>query len=195
MKNILLCLFFIAILSCNSNPTKVATKEKSMATKEQKRASDFLISEITTDTLQLAIREAKNYSADDQKYLNSTIFYTISGKIKNTSDKTFVKARFEGQMKIKFDNKEIIERIDLLSSSINGDEIIDWDAYNISKTWKPDEAYSFNFITYGIDKIYSNYNPLQVEYILSLKAEDPVGYIFNDIIFQKDLKSQWVFKK
>jgi hypothetical protein len=182
MKNILFYFFFLIILSCNSVPPKVGSKEKSTTIKEQKMVSDFFIYDITIDTLKLS----------NQEHQDSVIFYMISGKIKNTSDKTFIKAIFEGQLKIKFDNKEIIESNSYLSTVNNKEYFGMKDFYH---KWKPNQSYNFTFKTIGIDKIYSNYTPKQIEYLLSLKAEDPVGYVFNDRIFHKDLKSQWVFKK
>jgi hypothetical protein len=194
-KSLSFLIIFILLIACNSNTSKNSKQEDSSKKIEQKTIGDFLIYDLKVDTLQLAKRDAKNHSLEDQKYLNNSIFYTISGKIKNTSDKTFIKARFEGQLQMKFDKKDLMERIDLFSSTINGEEIIDWDAFNISRGWKPNESYTFTFITFGIDEIYSNYNPNTVNFLLQLNAEDPVGYVFKDIVYSKDLKDQWTFKK
>jgi len=182
-------MFILALLSCNSNPTKVNEKEKSVSTSVPKEATNFLIYGITVDTLKLI--PASGYGSD------SCIFYTISGKIKNISDKTFIKAYFEGQLRVKFANKEIIEKNHLTTSFVNGKGYMGFgiSEFTTDNKWKPNEAFDFTFQTTGIDKIYANYMPNKVDYRLELKAEDPIGYVFSDIVFQKDLKNQWIFKK
>ena len=194
-KSISFLIITILLISCNSNTSKNLKQDNSSQKIEQKTMGDFFIYDLKVDTLQLAKKDAKNHSLEDQKYLTNSIFYTISGKIKNTSDKTFIKVIFEGQLQIKFDKKDVMERIDPFSSKINGEDIIDWDAFNISRTWKPNESYTFTFITFGIDEIYANYSPNSVKFLLQLNVEDPVGYVFKDIVYSKDLKNQWTFKK
>jgi hypothetical protein len=195
MKYFLLCFLFISILSCNSNPTKVGEKEKSISANEPKIVRDFLVYDIAVDALKIIPYE---YDKRD-----SNICYTISGKIKNTSDKTFVKAAFAGELRVNFPNKKIIEENDMLHMYINGQGYMnDKDFYDIGLkpyitdgNWNPNETLNFTFQTNGLDKIYGNYMPDEVYYVLEVKAEDPVGYVFSGRVFQKDLKYQWKFKK
>jgi hypothetical protein len=173
----------------------VGEKEKTISANVPKIGRDFLVYDITVDALRMLPSE---YNEQD-----SSICYTISGKIKNTSDKTFVKAGFIGELRVNFPNKKIVEENSFMESFINGQEYMnDKDFYDVGLrlyttdgNWNPNETFNFTFQTYGLDKIYTNYMPDEVYYVLEVKAEDPVGYVFSDIVFRKDLKSQWVFKK
>jgi len=152
--------------------------------KQDKKIDDFSLINITKDTLQLARYPFSNGN-------NKGIIYIISGSIKNNTEKTFTKIQISGGIQLFFDKKQISSTLSLFDCYINKEQIMDWELYNFDNLWKPGEVKNISFTTIPIDKIYLNYTPNNSIFLLTIRAEDPVGYVTHEVLYQRDLKIQW----
>ena len=60
-----------------------------------------------------------------------------------------------------------------------------------SNPWKPGEEKEFKLKTDGIEIVYADYVPPYVLFEIALKAEDPVGYNFDENIKEIELVDKW----
>ena len=137
--------------------------------------SCFEIVNKVSDTLLLEI--PKYYSKGKE------IIYYIKASLINRTDKTFTSASILGKLNILFKDKTIIEES-------NWEYGFD-SRITKSNPWRPGDKISFSIKTTGIEDIYMNYDPEYVYFELSLKAEDPIGFVYDKNIAEYDLKNSW----
>lgn len=109
--------------------------------------------------------------------------FSISGSVKNKTDKIITSANIKGTLKLIFEEKTV----EIFGNYESGFK----NTISVREPWKPNTDRQFYIKTDGIDEIYLNYVPSYVFFDISLIAEDPVGYVFNKDIGDFDLKDDW----
>ena len=123
--------------------------------------------------------------ASDKKYKNSTpkIIYKFEGTITNNTDKSIIDADIKGKLKLIFEEKTVEGKSSYYDGFIK--------KVSKSRPWKPGEEKEFKLKTDGIEIVYADYVPPYVIFEIALKAEDPVGYNFDENIKEIELKEKW----
>lgn len=137
-------------------------------------SGEFTISSIKTDTLKIY-----------KKYKNSTpeIIYEFRGTLINNTDKSIIDADIEGKLKLIFEEKTVEEKSSYYDGFLK--------KVSKSNPWKPGEEKEFKLKTDGIEIVYADYVPPYVIFEIALKAEDPVGYSFDENIKEIELVDNW----
>lgn len=140
---------------------------------------EFEITNIQKSELQL--NKTKSYWEEKS---SSEICYVMKASVLNKTSKTITGAALIGEFKLIFKDKTVSGEGNYESgfkSKISKDN-----------PWKPNTTRDFYIMTKGIEKIYLNYVPEYIVFDITLKAEDPVGYSFDQDIIDKDLKDDWI---
>lgn len=150
---------------------------------------------ITIDSANYPVENVSNklyYKTSSSEYVNVIhktnaiildqpgIYVTCEGDIKNNSGRDLTTWQINGEIDIVYEDKIISEGISNLIA-FNGDKNI----------WKKGESRHFKVRTKDIDTIYANYHPLYVDFNLSLKAGDPIGYEYSKNIYSCNFLSDW----
>ena len=137
----------------------------------------FKITDITIDTLTLE----RKYPHSKDKTMD--IVYVIKGSVINNTDKTLIKADISGELQLIFKDKTVESSEDYNSGF----------KVKISKSnpWRPKEKLDFYIKAKSIDEIYLQYIPEYVFFNVNISAEDPIGFSYNRIIKEYDLKDKW----
>ncbi len=114
---------------------------------------------------------------------SSNIYYIIKASVLNKTGKIITSAKVDGKLKLIFKDKTITGE----SNYESGFKSI----ISESRPWEANTTREFYIKTEGIDKIYQNYTPEFVVFVVSLKAEDPIGYSFDQDITDMDLLGNW----
>jgi hypothetical protein len=118
-------------------------------------------------------------------YQNSSkIIYVISGSVINRTDKIITSATLEGKLMLIFKDKTIKGEGNYESGFIT--------SISENNPWKPNTVQHFSIKTNGIDSLYLRYMPEYIEFDISLKAKDPIGYVYNKDIADIDVRIQWL---
>lgn len=139
---------------------------------------EFEVTEIQKRELRLE----KRYSYWDNTS-SSEICYVIKASVLNKTSKTITSATIDGKLQLIFTDKTVTGEGDYESGFKS--------KISKNKPWTPNTTKEFYIKTKGIEKIYLNYVPEYVVFDISLKAEDPVGYSFDQDIADMDLKNDW----
>ena len=139
---------------------------------------EFEVTEVQKSELKLD----KRYSYLDNTS-SSEICYVIKASVLNKTDKTITSATIDGKLQLIFTDKTVTGEGDYDSGFKS--------RVSKSKPWEPNTTKEFYIKTKGIEKIYLNYVPEYVVFDISLKAEDPVGYSFDQDIADMDIKEDW----
>jgi len=145
----------------------------------------FKISNITLDTLMV-----KNEKIDQgfwqnllssPKYKN-VIVYCFQADVTNNTDKYITSAAINGKLKLIFKEKTIIGASGETSFNTT-----------ISKenTWNPGETKTVSIQTEDINKVYLNYTPAYTVFEINIEAQDPIGFLYNKVIFEDNLDEKW----
>lgn len=140
--------------------------------------SNFQIINITADTIKLE-KENSFYSTNNPK----KIVYVLKASIINKTGKPLTSADITGKLQVIFKDK-----------TIEGAE--NWESgfkTKISKSspWQPNTERDFYIKTKGIEQIYLDYEPEYVFFEVNIKAEDPIGFLYDKGIEEYDLKNIW----
>lgn len=113
----------------------------------------------------------------------SDVVFLIKASVLNKTNKIITAAEIEGKLKLIFKDKTVTGESDYKS----GFKVL------VSKNnpWEPNTTREFYIKTKGIEKIYLNYVPEYVVFDVSLKALDPVGFLFDKDIAEIELKENW----
>ncbi|MDR0873220.1 MAG: hypothetical protein LBN27_07120 [Prevotellaceae bacterium] len=158
------------------------------------RNRNFVITEITTDTLSLE-RERIIYEYTKDK----KVIYKLSGKIKNNTGKNLTSAEVKAELKVIFKDKTIMGVADYHYYSGSG-----WFTHkhsnfrnevSISNPWLPDTERAFSLATKGIEEIYLDYEPEYVILEVHIEAEDPIGFYYDKNIEEYFLMEKWMNMK
>jgi hypothetical protein len=114
---------------------------------------------------------------------SSGIIYMISAYVINKTNKNITNVAINGVLKLIFKD-----------TTVEGDGNYESGfktSISESDPWKPNTSRKFYIKTKSIDRIYLDYTPEYVVFDISLKAEDPIGYLFDQDITDTDLKKDW----
>jgi hypothetical protein len=112
------------------------------------------------------------------------VFYIFKGKVVNKTDKVITNALIKGYLKLIFQDKTI----EGSSSNFETGFIKD---VTKSNPWKPNTEKEIHIATEGVDYIYTSYIPEYVSFEINLSANDPIGYSYDKLILDKELKNEW----
>jgi len=150
------------------------------------RDGKFKITDIATNTLKIEKGSFSAFSYDDKK----KVVYIMKGSVVNNTGKNLTEAKITGELQVIFKDK-----------TLKSSEAMEW-AYFASKSgfkkrisksnpWKPNEKLDFDIKTKGIDEIYVQYDPEYVFFNVNISAEDPIGFKYDKVIEEYDLKDKW----
>lgn len=139
---------------------------------------NFQITDIEINTIKLE-REISYYS--DSK--NKKIICIFKASVKNRTGKTLTSAEISGKFQVIFKDK-VIEGKSNWESGFKTN-------ISINNPWKPYAKKVFYIKTEGIEKIYLDYEPEYVCFVVNLTAEDPIGFSYNKAIKEYELKKDF----
>lgn len=134
-------------------------------------SEEFKIKNIQKDTLRIIGRSKKE------------VIYEFRGTVINNTEKSIIDAEIGGELKLIFEEKTV-------SETSNSDYGF---TRKVSKMrpWRPGEEREFKLRTSGIEIIYADYIPPYALFEISLNAQDPIGYDFDENIAEYDLVEKW----
>jgi hypothetical protein len=146
------------------------------------RNRNFQITDIEKKTINLD--KEKNYYSLSK---TNKIFCILKASVINKTGKTLSSSAISGKFQLIFKDK-----------TIEGDS--NWESGFITKnsksnTWYPNTKRDFYIRTKGIDDIYLNYEPEYTFFIITIIAEDPIGFSYNKAIKEYNLNENWKLLK
>ncbi len=177
MKKLAILLTVIVLLNSCTNNKKSGIENKRGISK------NFEITDVKTSKLML-INSAYQYE--------NGIIYAMKGSIINKTNKILVSGYISCRMIVGVNGEKAETSYDDEYSNLKPD-------LSTSNPWKPNTKRDFYIRTQALDRIYFNYDPDYVLFIVHVSADDPfnkpslidIHFTFDEDIAQYNIKAKW----
>lgn len=145
------------------------------------RGQNFKVQDMTIDTLKIE----KEFGSFSGKLRKQGVVYELKGDLVNMSNRSITKAHVEGELKLIFKNKTV--KADEISKSKLQRAVTE------ENPWRHGDTIGF-YVKTDLDEMpltFLEYIPEYAVFELGLEAEDPIGYDYDRVILEVNLRDQW----